>query len=681
MNILQRIKSAFEQKSFSLGGFELLKRAFGQEWGDKNYLETYSKSATVYACVSKIAEKVGSVSFKLNRIVNAEGDIEEVKVHEGLDLLYKWNPFYTKEEAMETDVINRKLSGDSYILKIRNEQGTVAELWNIRPDLVTIIPDDENYIKEYRIRKDSGEESIVASEDMIHIKYPSPLEEYLGMSPLMPGRNQVNIEQYGFKYQSDFFINNARPDAVLETESNLNQTQIGELRAGWEKQHKGLGKNSKLGILGGGLKYHQISLSQREMDYIESMRFTRDEILMLFKVPKPILGVGDSVGRSRAEAETLQEIFLSETILPEINRFVNKINEQLIIPEFGEEYFISYEDPVPVNREQRLAEFNAGVDRWITANEIRQELGLESIPGGDSLYRPLGMQEAGQRFVEEEKKYTHLHGKRKLKTRFSLEQHLKTIEKSFTSISQASLFQDKNYRKMYYDYTMKALDRETIRFKNAMIRLKNEQKNDILKRFRKEQPKTRAEIRKVFNIKGENKRFKDWAIPYYATIFKEAGQNAISLVRVDMPFNMEKSIGPSILKLLSARAGLFAYSVNKTTLKAMQKTLAEGIEAGEGINKLEKRIDETYLAFNDYRAETIARTETNAVMNEANTEAYKQASMEGKEWIATLDDRVRDEHLLMDGEIVGVNENFSNGLPFPSDINCRCAIAPVPKIV
>jgi len=46
-----------------------------------------------------------------------------------------------------------------------------------------------------------------------------------------------------------------------------------------------------------------------------------------------------------------------------------------------------------------------------------------------------------------------------------------------------------------------------------------------------------------------------------------------------------------------------------------------------------------------------------------------------------LDDRVRDEHLLMDGEIVGIRENFSNGLPAPGEINCRCVIAPVRIIV
>ena len=49
------------------------------------------------------------------------------------------------------------------------------------------------------------------------------------------------------------------------------------------------------------------------MDFIESLKATRDDILIAFKVPKPIVAVTDDV--NRANAETAQEIFLSETIV------------------------------------------------------------------------------------------------------------------------------------------------------------------------------------------------------------------------------------------------------------------------------------------------------------------------------------------------------------------------------
>ena len=110
--------------------------------------------------------------------------------------------------------------------------------------------------------------------------------------------------------------------------------------------------------------------------------------------------------------------------------------------------------------------------------------------------------------------------------------------------------------------------------------------------------------------------------------------------------------------------------------------MTEGITEGEGIVFLTDRIKNIYDDFTKYRAELIARTETNAVVNEGNIEAYEQSEVvQWKEWIATLDNRVRDEHLAMDGDIVKLHGTFSNGLKYPNEPNCRCAVAPVVNYV
>jgi len=44
-----------------------------------------------------------------------------------------------------------------------------------------------------------------------------------------------------------------------------------------------------------------------------------------------------------------------------------------------------------------------------------------------------------------------------------------------------------------------------------------------------------------------------------------------------------------------------------------------------------------------------------------------------------MDDRVRDEHAAMNGEIVDIDKPFSNGEMYPGDVNCRCTVLPVIK--
>ena len=61
---------------------------------------------------------------------------------------------------------------------------------------------------------------------------------------------------------------------------------------------------------------------------------------------------------------------------------------------------------------------------------------------------------------------------------------------------------------------------------------------------------------------------------------------------------------------------------------------------------------------------------------------YGSDVVAGQEWIATADSRTRESHVELDGEVVGINEPFSNGLDYPGDpagdaaetINCRCTI-------
>lgn len=88
------------------------------------------------------------------------------------------------------------------------------------------------------------------------------------------------------------------------------------------------------------------------------------------------------------------------------------------------------------------------------------------------------------------------------------------------------------------------------------------------------------------------------------------------------------------------------------------------------------------------RGETIARTETLQALSSSQDIAYRSAIDSGaiqshqvkKQWISTTDNRVRDKHRAINGERVGIDDTFSNGLRYPHQegapadqvVNCRC---------
>jgi SPP1 gp7 family putative phage head morphogenesis protein len=99
--------------------------------------------------------------------------------------------------------------------------------------------------------------------------------------------------------------------------------------------------------------------------------------------------------------------------------------------------------------------------------------------------------------------------------------------------------------------------------------------------------------------------------------------------------------------------------INRITQNLIGQTLAEGVLEGEGIVLLSERIQAVFEAASKRRSRTIARTEVNASANFTNIEAFRQSGIvERKQWIATLDDRVREAHDDLDGVIENLDTDF-----------------------
>jgi SPP1 gp7 family putative phage head morphogenesis protein len=111
--------------------------------------------------------------------------------------------------------------------------------------------------------------------------------------------------------------------------------------------------------------------------------------------------------------------------------------------------------------------------------------------------------------------------------------------------------------------------------------------------------------------------------------------------------------------------------------------LTEGIQRGEGVPQLTKRISE--VADIGYaRAETIARRETMNAVNQGAIDRYKQAGFTQLEWLAALDERTCTRAIEWMGKTYagcgGLNGQVFDIDKFPqlpAHPNCRCTSIPV----
>jgi len=116
----------------------------------------------------------------------------------------------------------------------------------------------------------------------------------------------------------------------------------------------------------------------------------------------------------------------------------------------------------------------------------------------------------------------------------------------------------------------------------------------------------------------------------------------------------------------------------------LNKIISDGYRSGYGINKVAGEVTRRFDQLATWEARRIARTEINTSHNVATVNTYQDLGVEYTQWIAANDDRTRDSHVEVDGEIIPMGGTYSNGLGYPGDmsgpleewINCRCSNAP-----
>ena len=178
-------------------------------------------------------------------------------------------------------------------------------------------------------------------------------------------------------------------------------------------------------------------------------------------------------------------------------------------------------------------------------------------------------------------------------------------------------------------------------------------------------PKSKEELTKLASI----------AIPAITRVIALEGKEILAELGVNISFDL---LNPKVVEFIETRSFDLIKSISNTTKEALRRTLKEGVELGESIPKLAKRIASVYDDAQGYRSVLIARTENISASNNGALNAYRQSKVvEKKKWLTAGDDRVRPEHEAIDGETVLLEEPFSNGLMVPSEPNCRCCISPL----
>jgi SPP1 gp7 family putative phage head morphogenesis protein len=195
-----------------------------------------------------------------------------------------------------------------------------------------------------------------------------------------------------------------------------------------------------------------------------------------------------------------------------------------------------------------------------------------------------------------------------------------------------------------------------------------------------------------FNRKQWDKRLQKYGAVGLKKIVEQEGYAVMKDLRsrADLPAEVGFDVeNPNVDDFLDEYSFKFAQSVNDTTEAAVRMAIGQGMEEGMSMDEIAGMLD---TIFDDPdRAMMIARTETIRASNYAAAETYRQSGVvQEKEWLVTDDSRTCPICLEMNGQRVGLDENFNDvaeaagaDLSYgdieapPAHIFCRCCLVPV----
>jgi SPP1 gp7 family putative phage head morphogenesis protein len=168
---------------------------------------------------------------------------------------------------------------------------------------------------------------------------------------------------------------------------------------------------------------------------------------------------------------------------------------------------------------------------------------------------------------------------------------------------------------------------------------------------------------------------------------QRAGEELYAEVGKDDPWQMPPA---KALEFLNKRKRKID-DASAEVFEQIMGTLKEGIEQGEPMTDLARRVRAEFNAADEVRGLRIAMTETGAAYGDARQEAMESAGVEYKRWLTSGNSNVRAAHRAMNGTVVPLEEKFlvidpksgeSDEVKHPGDeagapwnvINCHCVV-------
>ena len=374
----------------------------------------YELSAPNYAAINaKVANIVG-LGYDLVPTLNVMEKIESISDTEELgrvrrnlsrqksriiDWLETRNDDDTLTMTLMKAYIDAETTGNGYIEVGRKTTGEIGYIGHIpaptmrvrrlRDGFVQIVSGKAVYFRNFQGEEKNPITTDPRPNEIIHIKNYTPTNTYYGVPAIVAAKNAMAGNEFASRFNLEYFENKAVPRYIFwlkgakmsrQAEERLFEFFQGSLRG---QSHRtavipipGDTPDNKVEM-----KMEPIETNIQDSSFNNYKKMNKDEILMAHRVPASKVGAAEGIGL--AAAREADRTFKEQVCRPAQDSLEKKINK--IIAEKTDAFRFEFNELTLTDEETR-SKIDERYLRMqvIVPNEVRERLGMSTLPSGDT---------------------------------------------------------------------------------------------------------------------------------------------------------------------------------------------------------------------------------------------------------------------------------------------------------
>jgi HK97 family phage portal protein len=330
--------------------------------------------ASVHACVRVIADGIAGLGLKLYKDDGQSRD--QVVIHYATALTNEPNAYQTKYDFTKYMTSHLALTGNAYAFINRDVRNIGTELHPIAPQYVTPVMQDG--ILFYKVTL-AGYPGMIPATEMLHFKGMCGDNPLVGLSPVVLHAETLGIDLAAISQSAGVYKNGVLK-FLLTSDAQIKIDQAGPLKKSLDDVIDGASRSA---VLPNGIKMEKLSLSPEEAQYLETRKFSSEEIARIFGVPASMIGASAGI---KSSVEQEYQDFYARTLMSYAINIEQELARKLLTENDKLTYYFkfNFNSLLRASANERADYYNKGIrGGWLSRNEARLYEDVNGFNGGD----------------------------------------------------------------------------------------------------------------------------------------------------------------------------------------------------------------------------------------------------------------------------------------------------------